>query len=147
MQRKRFLIMILLALMLWPVETSNAPIHEYQGLELSCAPTTAYELPTDSVEVESRDTVKYVANISWYTASADECGKTDGITASGHIAQAGVTIAADDLPLGTRVLINGHEYVVQDRFGAGHINRIDIYCESKEEALRNGRQFLEVEIL
>lgn len=135
--------------MLWPVETSNAPIHEYQGLELSCAPVTVYELPSDSVEVEAepRDTVKYTANVSWYTASENECGKADGITASGHIAQAGVTIAADDLPLGTRVLINGHEYVVQDRFGAGHVNRIDIYCESKEEAFRNGRQFLEVEIL
>lgn len=141
--------MTLLALMLWPVETSDAPIHEYQGLELSCAPVTVYELTVDSVEVEAepRDSIKYMANVSWYTASIDECGKADGITASGDIAQAGITIAADDLPLGTRVLINGHEYVVQDRFGAGHVNRIDIYCESKEEAFRNGRQFLEVEIL
>jgi 3D (Asp-Asp-Asp) domain-containing protein len=89
----------------------------------------------------------YTANVSWYTASDDECGKSDGITAIGEQAVARITVAADDLPLGTRVRIDGHEYIVQDRFGGGYVGRIDIYCESKEEAFANGRQMLEVEVL
>lgn len=110
---------------------------------------TYSDITDDTVEAEAviEEPVKYIANVSWYTAADDECGKSDGITASGKMAVAGVTVAADDLPLGTIVRINGHDYIVQDRFGAGHTNRIDIYCNSKEEAFNNGRQFLEVEII
>ena len=89
-----------------------------------------------------------IANCSAYTASPEECGdNSSGITASGTIAQEGVTVAMDDVPLGTRVRINGHEYIVEDRFGGGYENRVDIFFDSKEDALRFGRQNLEVEIL
>ena len=91
---------------------------------------------------------KIVANCSAYTASADECGgDSSGITASGKVAVEGRTIAMDDVPLGTIVRINGKEYTVEDRFGGGYTNRIDIYFQNKEDALRFGRQYLEVEIL
>ena len=81
-----------------------------------------------------------------YTASFEECGKTDGITASGVPAVQGVTVAADDLPFGTEVIINNHRYIVQDRFGGGYKNRIDIYMNNREDALKFGRQFHIVEI-
>lgn len=115
-----------------------APGHVYSDLSF-CRP---YDYAEDV-----KTTLTYKANVSWYTASDDECGKSDGITASGEQAVAGVTVAADDLPLGTRVRIDGHEYIVQDRFGGGYTGRIDIFCESKEEAFANGRQTLEVEVL
>ena len=89
----------------------------------------------------------FVANVSWYTASADECGSDSGITASGKVAVAGRTVAADHLPFGTRLRINGNEYVVEDRFGGGYTDRIDIFCNTKEEAFANGRQYLTVEVL
>ena len=38
-----------------------------------------------------------------YTASVDECGKADAITASGTHCQQGRTIACDHLPFGTKV--------------------------------------------
>lgn len=117
---------------------ASAPGHVYSDL--------SFCRPKDIIE-DVKPTVRYIANISWYTASDDECGKSDGITASGEQAVAGITVAADDLPLGTRVRINGHEYIVHDRFGGGYKGRIDIYCESKEEAFTNGRQMLEVEVL
>ena len=82
-----------------------------------------------------------------YTASFEECGKTDGITACGLPAVQGVTVAADDLPFGTEVIINNQHYVVQDRFGGGHKNRIDIYMNNKEDALKFGRQYHFVEIV
>ena len=76
-----------------------------------------------------------------YSASFDECGKTDGITASGNKAVEGKTIAADDLPLGTKVEIEGHIYTVHDRFGGGYKGRIDIYKEKKSDCIRFGKQF------
>ena len=76
-----------------------------------------------------------------YSASFDECGKTDGITASGNKAVEGETIAADDLPLGTKVEIEGHIYTVHDRFGGGYKGRIDIYKEKKSDCIRFGKQF------
>ena len=97
----------------------------------------------DSVDVPQT----FIANVSWYTASADECGSDSGITASGKVAVAGRTVAADHLPLGTRLRINGNEYIVEDRFGGGYTDRVDIFCNTKEEAFVNGRQYLTVEVL
>lgn len=82
-----------------------------------------------------------------YTAAFDECGKTDGITASGHPAIQGVTVACDGLPLGTEVVIDGNTYIVQDHFGAGHgKHRMDIYMEQKADAFKFGRQVKIVEV-
>ena len=78
------------------------------------------------------------------------CGKwalnrPNGIvyTASGAIAEEGVTVAADwnILPAGTLIEIDGlGERIVQDRGGAITGNRIDIYFNSHEVALEFGVQ-------
>ena len=85
------------------------------------------------------------------------CGKwalnrPDGIvyTASGAIAEEGVTIAADwdVLPPGTVVYIDGlGERVVQDRGGAIKGNAVDIYFEDHDEALVFGRQAVRLYII
>ena len=82
-----------------------------------------------------------------YTAAFDECGKTDGITACGQPAIQGVTVACDGLPFGTEVVIDGHTYIVQDRFGGNYDkSKIDIYMYKKEDALKFGRQVKIVEV-
>ena len=82
-----------------------------------------------------------------YTATFDECGKTDGITACGQPAIQGVTVACDGLPFGTEVVIDGHTYIVQDRFGGNYgKSKIDIYMYKKEDALKFGRQVKIVEV-
>lgn len=82
-----------------------------------------------------------------YTAAFDECGKTDGITACGQPAIQGVTVACDGLPFGTEVVIDGHTYIVQDRFGDNYgKSKIDIYMYKKEDALKFGRQIKIVEV-
>ena len=86
-------------------------------------------------------------NVSAYTASVRECGKSDGITASGVKATEGRTVAADDLPFGTVVRVHGKEYVVEDRFGGGYTNRLDIFMEKEEAAWDFGRQMIDVEIV
>lgn len=63
-------------------------------------------------------------------------------TASGTIPTEGRTIAADPsvLPYGTVIVMDGHEYTVEDRGGAVKGNKIDIFFESHEEALNWGKQ-------
>lgn len=59
-----------------------------------------------------------------------------GNTASGAYPTANHTVATGDLPFGTRLLINGQIYVVEDRGVPG--GWVDIYCDSHEEALNRG---------
>ena len=54
-------------------------------------------------------------------------------------------VAHYDLPLGTKVKINGAIYTVKDRCGIP--NTIDIYMSSEQECLEFGRKYMEVEIL
>ena len=79
----------------------------------------------------------------------DEDGNPIVYTANQSIAKQGVTVAADTsvLPFGTVLLIDGHEYIVQDRGGAIKGNRIDVYFESHEEALQFGVQYKEIFLL
>ena len=76
----------------------------------------------------------------------DEHGKTIVYTASGVIAEEGVTIAADldVLPYGTEVYILGHKYTVQDKDGAVTGNTIDIYFENHQDAVDFGVQYQDV---
>lgn len=99
---------------------------------------------------EEQPEIKYTSlgmfDITAYCACVKCCGKSDGITATGTRATEGRTIAADPkvLPYGTKVIINGHEYVVEDCGGAIKGNKIDIYFDSHEDALQFGVQRLEV---
>lgn len=70
----------------------------------------------------------------------------DGITASGTKAAEGRTIAADPdvLPMGSVVIIDGHTYTVEDVGGAIKGNRIDIFMNSHEEAIKAGVKTAEV---
>lgn len=81
-------------------------------------------------------------NVSAYCSCAKCCGKTNGITASGVKAKSGVTIAApSNYSFGTKIYLEGMgTYVVQDRGGAIKGNKIDVYFDSHEEALRFGRK-------
>ena len=83
--------------------------------------------------------------ITAYCSCSKCCGKSDGITASGTKATAGRTIAAPStFKFGTKLIINGHEYTVEDRGGAIKGNRIDIYFDSHQEALNFGVKYIEV---
>lgn len=98
-------------------------------------------------KIEEKPKQKYLGEykITYYCACMKCCGKTNGITASGEKVKAGITVAAPkEFPFGTKLLINGNTYIVQDRGGAIKNKRIDIYCETHEEALKNGVDYYDV---
>lgn len=108
-------------------------------------------LPTESIGsigskiAPKETTVLYgECRITFYCPCGRCCGKSDGITASGAKATANHTVAAD-LPFGTRLMIDGEEYVVEDRGVSGMC--VDIYVDSHDEALRRGLYYTDVYII
>ena len=88
-----------------------------------------------------------IFKITAYCPCAKCCGKQTGITASGTRATAGRTIAASSqFSFGTKLIINGKEYIVEDRGGAIQGNKIDIYMNSHAEALAWGVKYLPVQV-
>jgi 3D (Asp-Asp-Asp) domain-containing protein len=82
-----------------------------------------------------------VFDITHYCKCTSCCGKSNGITATGTQAEAGRTIAVDPsvIPLGTEVIIDGQAYIAEDTGGAIKGNRIDIFCDSHQEAINRGK--------
>ena len=76
--------------------------------------------------------------ISAYCPCEKCCLKSDGITASGTQAMAGRTAAMNGVPFGTKIVIDGHEYTVEDRGGGLGSKIIDIYFDTHDEALNSG---------
>lgn len=129
-----------------------------QAAELSASPEPENEeKPVQEAKIETKKVLnnsqlpqgKFVINASAYTAAADECGKSDGITASGVKVKENETIACPkNFPFGTKLNIEGYgTYICQDRGGAIKGNKIDIYMETKAEAFAFGRRNLVAEVV
>lgn len=105
-------------------------------------------------QIKIEQPVSFVAEITAYTAGFESCGKPPthpayGITANGNKVRKGI-IAADTsvLPFGTKVYIDGlGEFVVDDTGSDIKGNRIDIYFDNLDEAIKFGRQFKRIYIL
>lgn len=91
----------------------------------------------------------FAINASAYTAAADECGNSKGITASGIKVEAKRTIACPpEFPFGAKIKIADlGTFVCEDRGGAIKGNHIDIYVQTKKEAFAFGRQNLIAEVV
>ena len=83
--------------------------------------------------------------ITGYCPCVSCCGKTDGVTASGKIATSNHTLAADgSVAFGTKLVINGQVYEVEDRGGAINGYHLDMFFNSHAEALQWGKQYCDV---
>ena len=78
--------------------------------------------------------------VTAYCACTICCGpNAKGITASGKRPIEGITIAASrQYHFGTKVAINGHVYIVQDRLAKKYDNRVDIYFNRHSDAKKFG---------
>lgn len=105
--------------------------------------------PEEVLEVVSEPEPMHLygnCRITFYCPGACCCGKwAGGGTASGVRATVNHTVANGSLPFGTRLLIDGQEYVVEDR-GVGAFE-IDIFVASHEEALQRGLYYTDVFII
>lgn len=85
---------------------------------------------------------------SWaYDRPLDDDGKPIIFTASGERAVAGYTCASNSFDFGTKLLINGHVYVVTDRTAENITNTVDIYYNTHGEALAHGCQYYDVFVI
>lgn len=89
-----------------------------------------------------------------YTSAADECGKSDGITASGMMFEVGV-VAVDrsQIPLGTKLYIESLDgkyvygyCIAADTGGAIKGNKVDLAMNTKSECFQFGRRNVRVYI-
>lgn len=91
-----------------------------------------------------------VFRVTAYCSCESCCGKWAKFnkTASGTTPTAGRTIAVSkaQIPFGTSVLIDGHEYTAEDTGSAIKENCIDIYMSSHSEAIEFGVQYKEVKM-
>lgn len=88
--------------------------------------------------------------ITAYCSCGICCGKYSpenggsGLTSSGTVPQAGLTIASNILPEGAYVMFNNHVYHVEDTGNGLPGNWIDLYMNSHQEALNWGVRTLPV---
>lgn len=108
----------------------------------------------ETVDFTNLQPISILQNTEKFTATAycpciQCCGKTNGITATGTKATAGRTIAVDPkvIPLGSKVMIDGKEYIAEDVGGAIKGNKVDIYFDSHLEALNFGRRTVNVMVV
>ncbi len=84
--------------------------------------------------------------VFWQTLNISAYCETGNRTASGIWPTAGVTCAADHLPYGTRgTLPDGRTWVVQDRFGGGYRDRLDLFMPEADR-WKWGRRWLRCKI-
>jgi|GEM_PF-3335938 len=85
--------------------------------------------------------------LSAYCACSRCCGEwADGYTYTQTLATQGRTVAVDPnkIPLGSKLLINGREYIAEDIGGAIKNKKIDMFFNSHEDALQFEIQHAEV---
>lgn len=108
--------------------------------------------PEEVLEVVSEPEPMHLygnCTITFYDNGACCCGIwAGGHTASGTVPTANRTAASNVLPFGTRILVDGQEYIIEDR-GDGNMDAfwIDIFVNTHEEACCRGMYKADVFII
>lgn len=120
------------------VQSSEPVVISYEN------PTYGYNPYICEENIKEIAVMKTVA----YCSCEKCCGWNTGITYSGTVATQGRTVAAniDKFPIGTKMIIDGHEYIVED---TGNLSDylLDIYFDNHEDAIKYGAQWKTVEII
>ncbi len=95
----------------------------------------------------TKQPARFTAEVTAYSSSPDETWGDPLITASGREVHDGVIACPRRFPFGTQFLIGARVYTCWDRLHKRFDHRFDIWKPSKEEALKFGRQVLEIEAL
>ncbi len=124
---------------------TEQPASEPAAEESNLQEDAAEEQPAVEQTEETKDNLTYLGNfmLTAYCPCSLCCGShASGKTASGTVATEGVTVAMAGLEFGTRIMIDGHIYTVEDRGTAyGHV---DIFFASHASALSFGLKYADV---
>lgn len=128
----------------------DAPAEPQEAVCERVLPQPMQTMPEATIEVEEAEeappapvghTIQHVKVTHYCCEKRDHiCGNGDGLTATGTHVTAGRTVAVDPsvIPYGSRVVINGHEYIAEDCGGAIKGDRIDVAVGTHKEALEKG---------
>lgn len=146
------------------VKEARLTIPELEYELVSVEENFGMELLLDDESVKEQESASFViyARCTAYCSCRKCCGKyaknrpldANGnevvLTTSGARAIQGTTVGVDSnlIPLGSRVVINGHTYIAQDTGNPDVVkdNVIDIYFDNHDEALAFGVQYAEAQI-
>ena len=133
-----------------PIETTYETIESSEVLAMSTEQITTVEIETTTEEPTSNKVALGRFKVTAYCA-CDKCcpGTSDGLTYTETVATEGRTIAVDPkvIPLGSRVEVNGVEYIAEDIGGAIKGDKVDIFFNSHDVALEWGVQEHDVYLL
>ena len=87
-----------------------------------------------------------IATITGYSSEESQTDSTPFLTASQTKVRDGVIACPRDLEFGVKVIIDGKEFICEDRMNIRHTNRFDIWFESTQKALKWGNQIKLIEI-
>ena len=127
-------------------EDTSSEESSYDESEDTSSEDTSSDETADTSADTSSDSSQgtYLGNftLTAYCNCAQCCGTAGNLTASGTVPTAGRTVAMAGVPFGTKLLINGTVYTVED-LGTPY-GHVDIYCGSHSEALSFGLQSADV---
>ena len=142
------MIELVLAGLLLATGTTSDALAVQSAQEAVEAPSMveAEEIPAEEVNTAETapETAYYGAcRITFYCSCSQCCGQwAGGATASGAMPTPNHTVANGSLPFGTKVIIDGQEYVVEDRGVDG--DQFDIFVSDHQEALERGLYYADV---
>lgn len=87
------------------------------------------------------------AIVTAYSSSPDETDEDPLIMASGEMVYDGAAACPRRIPLGTKIVIAGREYVCEDRLARKYDHRFDLWKASKAEAMEFGIRKEKIEII
>lgn len=96
-------------------------------------PVVGEDMPVPKIEVQSAEAaeVAQVYHVTGYNTVPEQTDDTPCIAASGAdiCGRTDVIACPRAIPLGTRAIIDGREYVCEDRLAKKYDHRIDISCD------------------
>ena len=124
-------------------DKKSKEVEQNEQTEKIETPTTV-DKPAEQPESMGNKVSLGTYKLTAYCACSKCCGKwAGGNTSSGTVPTQGRTVACNTLPAGTKISINGHDYIVEDT-GNMKGNVIDIFFNSHQEALNFGVKYAEV---
>ncbi len=103
----------------------------------------------ESPQEEYATVESFIAEVTQYTSSPEETDDTPNLTASGQFTGPGTIACPSRFKFGTLIQIENRIFKCNDRMNIRYrnSNHFDVWTEEKSDALRFGRQKLQVFVL